>query len=185
MSDTTPLIGEPVALDLVNTRPRDADLLDTPARLDEWLALEADRFGEPVPGRCTPADLAAVHDVRAHLTAVLHALLDDRRPPAAALAGLTAAHSAAPAVRELGWHDGAITATPRRAGPSGTRLAAMLAEAAADLLTDPALARLKRCEAEDCVLLFLPAHPRRRWCSPTRCGNRARVSRYYHRHKRD
>nr|WP_067513746.1 CGNR zinc finger domain-containing protein [Nocardia puris] len=56
---------------------------------------------------------------------------------------------------------------------------------AADLLTDPALARLKRCEAEDCVLLFLPAHPRRRWCSPTRCGNRARVNRYYHRHKQD
>ncbi|GAA2507323.1 hypothetical protein GCM10023100_41830 [Actinocorallia cavernae] len=28
----------------------------------------------------------------------------------------------------------------------------------------------------------LPAHPRRRWCSPARCGNRARVARYYQRH---
>jgi predicted RNA-binding Zn ribbon-like protein len=52
-----------------------------------------------------------------------------------------------------------------------------------DLLTDPAIGRLKECESDDCVILFLPAHPRRRWCSPTRCGNRARVARYYHRHK--
>ncbi|MFD0515426.1 CGNR zinc finger domain-containing protein [Streptomyces aureus] len=33
------------------------------------------------------------------------------------------------------------------------------------------------------MLLFLPAHPRRRWCSAARCGNRARVARYYQRHK--
>jgi predicted RNA-binding Zn ribbon-like protein len=32
-------------------------------------------------------------------------------------------------------------------------------------------------------MVFLPAHPRRRWCSPTRCGNRARVARYYQRHR--
>ncbi|NGN66182.1 hypothetical protein G5C51_20070, partial [Streptomyces sp. A7024] len=29
------------------------------------------------------------------------------------------------------------------------------------------------------------SHPRRRWCSATRCGNRARVARYYERHKAD
>ena len=31
--------------------------------------------------------------------------------------------------------------------------------------------------------VFLPANPRRRWCSPAICGNRARVARYYQRHK--
>jgi predicted RNA-binding Zn ribbon-like protein len=66
-----------------------------------------------------------------------------------------------------------------RAGP---RLAAALAESAVELLGSPAVARLKQCEADDCVLLFLPAHPRRRWCSPQRCGNRIRVARYYGRH---
>jgi predicted RNA-binding Zn ribbon-like protein len=34
-----------------------------------------------------------------------------------------------------------------------------------------------------CRLLFLPAHPRRRWCSRVLCGNRVRVTRYYQRHK--
>jgi predicted RNA-binding Zn ribbon-like protein len=32
-------------------------------------------------------------------------------------------------------------------------------------------------------MLFLPAHPRRRWCSPQLCGNRVRVARYYRRHR--
>jgi len=32
---------------------------------------------------------------------------------------------------------------------------------------------------------LLPAHRRRRWCSPATCGNRARVARYYQLHKED
>nr|WP_218020286.1 ABATE domain-containing protein [Nocardia sienata] len=35
--------------------------------------------------------------------------------------------------------------------------AAALAESAVELLSDPAIARLKQCEADDCVLLFIPA----------------------------
>ncbi|NEA22897.1 CGNR zinc finger domain-containing protein, partial [Actinomadura bangladeshensis] len=70
-----------------------------------------------------------------------------------------------------------------RRGGYGERLAAHLAEAAADLLADPAVGRVRECEADGCVMLFLPAHPRRRWCSATRCGNRARVARYYARRK--
>lgn len=96
---------------------------------------------------------------------------------------LTEAQRLAPAVRELAWDGAAVTATPRRAGALGVRLAAHLAESAADLLTGPGVGKVRRCEAEDCVLLFLPAHPRRRWCSAARCGNRARVARYYQRHK--
>ncbi|ROP37084.1 CGNR zinc finger domain-containing protein [Saccharothrix texasensis] len=187
MSDTGPLTGEHLALDLVNTRPSTedgrVDLLDTPARLATWLTLEpalAAEVGDAVP---TAADLAPVHAVREHVDAVVHALLRGTRPPKAALRGLTEAARAAPAVRELGWDGVAVTAARRRAGRLGVRLAARLAEAAADLLTDDAVGRLKQCEAEDCVLVFLPAHPRRRWCSPTRCGNRARVARYYRRHK--
>lgn len=67
--------------------------------------------------------------------------------------------------------------------PFGVRPAARLAESAADLLTDPAVTTVPECEADDCVMLFLPTHPRRRWCSPSRCGNRARAARYYQRHK--
>ncbi|MDE3722094.1 CGNR zinc finger domain-containing protein [Nocardiopsis sp. N85] len=42
---------------------------------------------------------------------------------------------------------------------------------------------MRACEAPDCVLSFLPAHPEHRWCSPERCGNRVRVARYQRRHR--
>ncbi len=188
MRDSEPLTGEPLALDLVNTRPVGAggrtDLLDTPEHLAAWLALEEDRLGPETGGAVpTAADLAAVHAVRAPTEAAVRALLLGQAPPAAALGALTDAQRAAPAVRELTWDGHAVTPVLRRTGPLGVRLAALLAEAAADLLTDPAVGRLRECEADACVMLFLPAHPRRRWCSPARCGNRARVARYYQRHK--
>ncbi|MFE0550889.1 CGNR zinc finger domain-containing protein [Streptomyces pilosus] len=115
-----------------------------------------------------------MHAVRDHAEAVLHALLYGTEPAEPHLRALTEAQPAAPAVRELIWDGTAVTAAIHRSGPLGVRLAARLAEAAADLLTDPAIGRLKRCEADDCVRLFLPAHPRRRWCSAGRCGKRMR-----------
>lgn len=182
MSEAYPLIGEPLAIDLVNTRPAGADLLSTSDQLADWLHRQADRLPEPPLEYPTVGDLDQVRRVREHLAKVLDALLHDRRPPAAALHGLNQAQSAAPAIQHVEWTDGALTATVRRTGPAGTRLAAFLAESAVELLSDPAISRLKQCEAEDCVLLFLPAHPRRRWCSAQRCGNRVRVARYYDRH---
>ena len=55
---------------------------------------------------------------------------------------------------------------------------APLAEAAAELLADPAIELVRQCEAEDCVLWFYDrtkAH-RRRWCSAATCGNRHKVA---------
>ncbi|GGV68180.1 hypothetical protein GCM10010277_77330 [Streptomyces longisporoflavus] len=187
MADSAPLTGEALALDLVNTRPMGAhgrvDLLATARQLSHWLALEGDRLqaevGDSAPTR---ADLAPLHAVRAHTEAAVRALLDQTEPPRSALRGLTEAQRAAPSVRELGWDGTAFTAVSRRTGPLGTRLAALLAEAAAEMLSGPASGRLKECEADDCVMVFLPSHPRRRWCSPARCGNRTRVARYYRRH---
>jgi predicted RNA-binding Zn ribbon-like protein len=184
-----PLTGEPLVLDLVNTRPHTAsgpvDLLSTPAGLQAWLAVQANRLttpaGDAVP---TEADLAAVHAIREHAATAIDRARQGESPPAASLRALEVTQRAAPAYRRLGWDGTAITSTLRRTGSFGVRLAAELAESTADLLTDSAAVTAVRvCEAKDCVLLFLPAHPRRRWCSAARCGNRARVARYYDRHK--
>ncbi|GII78085.1 hypothetical protein Sru01_30670 [Sphaerisporangium rufum] len=191
MNDPVPLIGEPVALDLVNTRPHTpagpVDLLAIPAGLAAWLdlqaGLQAGRLPEPA-ARLVPADLAAVHAVRDHTAAALDRARRGERPPAAALAGLNQAQLGAPAIHELTWDGATLTAARRRTGPPDLRLAGWLAEQAAILLADPAVTRVRACEAADCVMLFLPAHPRRRWCSPARCGNRTRVARHYHRHHR-
>ncbi|WP_199552402.1 ABATE domain-containing protein [Streptomyces sp. N35] len=190
MDEPAPLTGEPLALDLANTRPvgpgGPADLIGTPRQLAAWLAAEADRLPAEVRGRApTAAGLAALHAVRADVDAVVQALLDGAEPPASALRGLATAQGAAPRIRELAWEDGELRSATRRIGSPAAALAAVFAEDAVDLLSGPGAAKIKKCEAEDCILLFLPAHPRRRWCSPARCGNRTRVARYYQRHKPD
>ncbi|MGW0394327.1 CGNR zinc finger domain-containing protein [Streptomyces sp. NPDC003042] len=177
-----PLMGEPLALDLLNTRPAGAgDLIGDPAGLAAWLEREAGRLGPA--GEVGAAEVAAVHAVREAAGPALDAVRHGERPPAGALRVLNQALSGAPLHRELAWTDGGLTVAARRAGAPARRLAAELAEAVAELLADPQVAAVRECEARGCVLLFLPGHPRRRWCVASVCGNRARVARYYVRRK--
>ncbi|MEU1185951.1 ABATE domain-containing protein [Streptomyces sp. NPDC005820] len=183
MSDLVPLTGEPLALDLVNTLSAAGDLLTTPRDLLAWWELEADRLPEAVPAEVGAADLDAVRGVREPVARALDHVRRGERPPSADLEALNRAQRAAPAIDELVWDGAAVAVGRRRDGAPGVRLAACLAEAAAHLLADPAVTGIRKCEADDCVMLFLPTHPRRRWCSATRCGNRMRVARHYQRHK--
>ncbi|MEV7521722.1 ABATE domain-containing protein [Streptomyces sp. NPDC091371] len=182
MTTTFPLTGEPLALDLLNTDTALGDLVADPSGLAAWLAEQEGRLA-PV-GEVGEAEVAAVRGVREAARAAFDAVRAGERPPAGALAVLNGALAAAPVHRELGWSEEAgPTAAARRVGTPAGRLAAELAEAVADLLTDPRVGKVRACEGEGCVLVFLPAHPRRRWCVASACGNRARVARYYARHK--
>ncbi|MFI0410416.1 CGNR zinc finger domain-containing protein [Actinomadura sp. 3N508] len=186
MSDLGPLIGEPPALDLVNTRTTAGDHLATVDDLHTWLNLQATRHPQApdlANVRLTAPDLTAVHRLREHTSRLIEHARQGARPPAHDLKALNEAQRTAPATTELHWNGSALTAERNRPGPPGAQVTTWLAEEAAALLTDPAVSRIRQCEADDCVMLFLPAHPRRRWCSPARCGNRTRVSRHYHRHK--
>ncbi|MFD9333491.1 CGNR zinc finger domain-containing protein [Streptomyces sp. NPDC060028] len=176
-----PLTGEPLALDLLNTRPADGDLIADPAGLRAWLAGQAGRLS-PV-AEVGAAEVAAVQAVREAARAAVEAARCGERPPGGALRVLNEAMRGAPAHPELAWTGGGLTAAPRRAGPAARRLAAELAEAVAELVTGPRAGEVRRCEGPGCVLLFLPANPRRRWCVASLCGNRARVARYYARHR--
>jgi predicted RNA-binding Zn ribbon-like protein len=62
----------------------------------------------------------------------------------------------------------------------GDRLLATLATAAIEFLAGGSRADLRACPAPRCIRYFVKAHPRQEWCKPS-CGNRARVSRHYHR----
>nr|WSW65479.1 CGNR zinc finger domain-containing protein [Streptomyces sp. NBC_00995] len=189
MNGDEPLTGELLALDLLNTLPRTgqgppADHLADPAGLLAWLALEGERLPAAAGVRTvTPDDVAAVRAVRAAAAEAVAAARRGERPPETALRALNEAQLAAPAVRYAEWGGGAVVVTDRRSGAPGVRVAAALAEEVAELLAGPALTNLRECEAEACTMLFVPAHPRRRWCSAARCGNRERVARYYRRHK--
>jgi len=177
-----PLTGEPLALDLLNTRARTPegwiDALDRVADFRHWLALQADRITPP--RSLTAGDLDAVRELRAQVREAVEATRRGSPVPAAALNAINEAVRAAPPYTVL---EPDLRRTVRRNGDDRACLLAQLAEAAVALLSDPAAARIRACEGPQCVMLFLPAHPRRRWCSPTLCGNRVRVARYYQRRR--
>lgn len=187
MEATIPLAGEPLALDLVNTLANGpggepVDLLAAPGTAAAWLVTQQE-LGRLRDARPADLDLPALRELRAHVEACLDQVRRGAAPPPAALAALEDALRAAPAYPRLGWSGTAVTVTVARSGAACRRLRADLAQAAADLLSDPAVTRVRACEGANCRLLFLPAHPKRRWCSPATCGNRARVARHYRRHR--
>ena len=60
-----------------------------------------------------------------------------------------------------------------------------IVRSATNLLTSADFDRLRECEGEGCGWLFLDTtrNHSRRWCSMQSCGNRAKVHRFYQRHK--
>lgn len=60
-----------------------------------------------------------------------------------------------------------------------------IARSAADVLTSDRLRSVRECEAEACGWLFLDnSHSQtRRWCDMRLCGNRAKIRRFYDRHR--
>ncbi|MEU7875618.1 CGNR zinc finger domain-containing protein [Dactylosporangium sp. NPDC049140] len=122
---------------------------------------------------------AAVREVRTLAARAVEAARHGGTPAPADVDRLNAIMRAAPAYPVL---DGR-TLTRARDGSPAQQAAARLAEATAELLASPSVTAIKQCAAPDCIQLFLPANPRRQWCSAARCGNRARVARYYQRHR--
>ncbi|HUQ54022.1 CGNR zinc finger domain-containing protein [Lentzea sp.] len=150
-----------LAIDFVNTLTSEDD------HLGEWLHSQGLPWSEEVVA------------LRGQVEAAVLAARDGLEPD---LAPLNAALRGAPSFEVLTWSDGVVVARERE-GDEVARTLALLAGAAAELLASPAVRKVKSCEGPGCRLLFVPAHPRRRWCDPATCGNRVRVARYYQRHK--
>ena len=180
-----PLLGEPLSLDLVNTRVREGgvelDLLDEPAALAAWLAAQTSRLSWS--GAVTAADLQAVRALRDAIAALLTARRACALPSRAALATVNAALSIPAPPARLTW----TSAGPRnKRGPAAEIRDALLRALAVDavnILTGPDATLLRTCAHPGCVLQFLARNPRRRWCAASVCGNRARVTRHYFRHR--
>ncbi|KQQ06315.1 MULTISPECIES: CGNR zinc finger domain-containing protein [unclassified Rathayibacter] len=64
-----------------------------------------------------------------------------------------------------------------RASAAGRQALSSIARDAVGLLGGEGSGRLRRCDAEDCRMLYLDTSRAgsRRWCSMQRCGNRAKV----------
>ena len=62
-----------------------------------------------------------------------------------------------------------------------------VAQAGAHLIVDGDATRIRQCHADDCTCWFVDTskNGRRKWCSMSRCGNRAKVAAHYRRHRED
>ncbi|GAA2218219.1 CGNR zinc finger domain-containing protein [Streptomyces nogalater] len=170
--DPRPLVGEPLALDLLNTRwkteNQDHDLLDSLDGLRVWLS------GRGLAGRFT-AD-GATRDALLDARAAIAACVDTPGSPAAAAA-----------LNDI-LERGRITPLLTAQGP-GERTefevpSWELAWAAARdylRLLDTAPDRIRQCAQPDCITHFLDTsrNGTRRWCSMAACGNRAKAARHY------
>jgi predicted RNA-binding Zn ribbon-like protein len=147
------------------------DRLDSSEPLHNWLRA----VGLAASGTLDDDDLARVRVLREHLDELFRSAFAGRPPATAALRHVNAAAAAAiPQLRRT--NSGVALAPP----PSGRTLDPLLALIAADairVLAGRDRLDLRRCEADDCRMLYL-AHgrPERRWCSSQRCGNRSRVA---------
>jgi predicted RNA-binding Zn ribbon-like protein len=67
---------------------------------------------------------------------------------------------------------------------TGGQLAVEIARDAVHTFTEPTRARIRKCGADNCYLIYLDtSRPgRRRWCSMQRCGNRHKVTEFRQRH---
>lgn len=182
-----PLQGEPLALDLVNTRVRcrgvDKDLLESRAALAAWLHAERKRVAWR--GKATRADLEAVRALRDAIDCLLRARRARIRPPRNAVACVNRALAAGDTQPRLTW---AASGPVLAAAPVHAQRIALLRELARDgvtLLTGPDAGRVRECAHPDCRLQFLARNARRRWCSGATCGNRARVAGHYRRRHPD
>jgi predicted RNA-binding Zn ribbon-like protein len=168
-ADPRPLTGEPLPLDLMNTRwladDGSHDLLEMPGGLTIWLA--AAGFSGTVPD--SP-------DTRDALVATRTALYALSRPdgtdpaPARELLNETLRHGRIRRQLGAGGPESVVeTDTP----------AWLAAWQAADhflRLIEENPSRLRKCANPDCVLRFYDVSKAgaRRWCSMSTCGNRAK-----------
>lgn len=200
MSARGPVLGEPLAVELMNTiwADRDGvhDTLDTVDGVRGWLADIAERTR--LSGRkilalsaadidATSASLRGLRDGLRRLAAEItnDPRPDERSPVAsaeAAVALINAAAAATPRWSSLRWTgEGPPTRVAHASDHDGLAITSTIAEQAIDQFAGEENGRLRACLAPGCVLYFIKSHPRREWCSPG-CGNRARVARHYARH---
>ncbi|MGZ4789905.1 MAG: CGNR zinc finger domain-containing protein [Terriglobales bacterium] len=62
-----------------------------------------------------------------------------------------------------------------------------IVQSTTDLLTSDQLARIRECEGPGCgwIIVDTTRNRSKRWCNMQSCGNRAKVKRFYERHKQE
>ncbi|WP_040702373.1 CGNR zinc finger domain-containing protein [Nocardiopsis ganjiahuensis] len=170
-----PLTGEPVAVDLLNTRwvagTEHHDLLDSLDGLAQWL----DESGLAPRFEAGPTALDHLLSTRSALARLLE---DPRDPEAAADLNAVLAHGSVRRRLDRGAPASTVEFDAPSWGPAWTAAADFL-----DLRERPD--RIRGCANPGCVLHFFDTSKNgtRRWCSMSGCGNRAKAARHHARER--
>lgn len=186
-------VGDHPALDLLNTagrREASRDLLVSPADAAAWLLLTGSASEEALaPFLASPPEARRLLEELTQLRGAVGVLVEAYARGTVlpeegifALNRVLGARRAGLAVRAEGV---TVTRVATESLDGALGLLAPVAAAAAELLETGDRARLRQCDAADCRLWFydVSRNGRRRWCSMSRCGNRAKVAAHYLRHQ--
>lgn len=159
---------------------RGFERLITPAHLTRWHA-EAGVTSVPVP--VTAADLEIARATREAVYRAAKAVISGQPPAPDDEKIINRAAAAPPPVPHMDQQ--ALTLAAAGPDPAASALSAV-ARDAINLFTTTDARRLRECASPECGLLFLDtSRPgRRRWCSSTACGGKARASAYRQRQAR-
>ena len=185
-----------VVLDFVNTAaglnrdPR--DWLDSFARLVCWAALagvcDSDRQSELLAmDRANPnAGVGALDHARSLRSAIyelVHASRAGTIPSRSSVATLQSWCRRGGRAVDLNWQNGRLQSSQESAGIDV--ITTTIAAAAVEFLQDYCGNQIGVCDGRNCGWLFLDTSKsrRRRWCNMKTCGNAAKASRSYYRHR--
>jgi predicted RNA-binding Zn ribbon-like protein len=175
------LIGEPLAVDLVNTeklaKHPAVDLLPGDDAHRAFWQLEESRLplGWELPS------ITEVRALRSAIRSLLENRISGKGPDRSAIQTVNHYASAASTSPHL-TADWTNVAESRTTDGAAATLG-VVAQSAIDVLTGPSADRLHRCAADDCSMLFVATNAKRQWCTAAGCGNRQRVARHANRQR--
>ena len=183
-----PLSREPseLALAFVNTAPtgRAPDAIANVEGLSRWLTGAGVIQAESPTPLSSPAlartVLSEAHSLRFAIRELLRSRAASAPPAPQFVYAINRVLRAAPTTKSLEVVDSSLELRTVRTGGGSVGVLVPPAEAAARLLTRVDPARLRLCAAEDCTRWFFDTSKggRRRWCSMSKCGNRAKATRH-------
>ena len=173
-------LGDDLAINFINTRRmvegQLTDTLQSDSHVKAWLK----RLDVPVAKGSLPfGDGALLEGARELREIALAAVQDRKSGKKPSLVALNRFLADAPSHAVVATDDARNIRVTRVYGKETVEaFLAPVAEAVADLLADGDFNLVRHCEGNSCVLWFYDRTKghRRRWCTSTGCGNRAKVA---------
>jgi len=173
-----------LCLEFANTRywrgqDTPTETLNAPEDLAAWTtANEGLKLAKPPARR----EFERAIEVRELIHRLFDAHASEKSPAARDVEALNEALSEAPARTTLKRERGTYAWDVDMRSGTALALLAPVLWSAGDLLAGPRLDKVRRCANPECGWLFLDDSRagKRRWCSMSACGNRAKARRHYH-----